>query len=91
MVSKKYGTMRIVNINLEFQDMPSIYDTEVREIVAAIKQGKKMPPILVSKEGYLQNGRHRLMAYKILGYKKIDVEYGYHPAAKVIKQVKNGT
>ncbi len=66
--------------------MPSEFNCDVQEIVKAIRAGKKMPPILVSENGFLQDGRHRLMAYKYLGKSRIDVIYGNHPAATVMKK-----
>ena len=75
--------MKITDINLRFQDMPGKYDSDVQEIMAKIRNGEKVPPILVSRQGYLQDGRHRLAAYMFLGRKEIDVVFGNHPAAEV--------
>jgi ParB-like chromosome segregation protein Spo0J len=84
----KYGKMKIKDINLQFQDMDFSQQgkKDVREIMETIRSGKKIPPILVNTSGYLQDGRHRLQAYINLGYKEVDVEYGYHPAAKVVRK-----
>jgi len=78
-------TMKLSDINLEFQDMGFGPEGErdVREIMVAIRRGEQMPPILVNPHGYLQDGRHRYLAYKRLGFKEIPVEIGYHPSAKV--------
>lgn len=80
--------MKIKDINLTFQDMDfgAQGHKDVREIMEAIKRGEEIPPILVSPSGYLQDGRHRLTAFKNLGYKTIEVVYGHHPAAKVVKK-----
>jgi hypothetical protein len=81
------GKMKVKDINVEFQDMDfgAQGHKDVREIQAAIERGEKMPPILVSPSGYLQDGRHRLTAYKRLGALEVNVVYGYHPAAQVKK------
>jgi hypothetical protein len=83
------GRMRVKDINTEFQDMDfgPEGNRDVRNIVTAIKGGEKMPPILVSERGYLQDGRHRLAAYKQLGIEEIDVVYGDHPAATVVPKL----
>lgn len=86
--NSKFGRMKAKEINIMFQDMPPGHEGQIREIMEAIRRGDKIPPILVSKAGYLQDGRHRLEAYKRLGIKEIEVEYGYHPSAKVRKKQK---
>jgi len=85
-----FRKMKICDINTEFQDMDFGPEgrADVKKIAAAIRRGEKMPPILVSKTGFLQDGRHRLAAYKMLGFKEVAVEYGHHPAAKVNKRLK---
>lgn len=82
------GKMKIKDINLTFQDMEfgPQGNRDVREIKLAIKRGDKIPPILVNKAGYLQDGRHRLVAYKELGFDEVEVKYGNHPAAHVKKK-----
>jgi len=84
----KTKRMSINKINTEFQDMRfgASGQNDVRNIVSAIKKGRRMPPVLVSKSGYLQDGRHRLAAYKQLKKRNVRVVYGYHPAAKVTKK-----
>jgi ParB-like chromosome segregation protein Spo0J len=89
MTLKKFGKMNISKINTQFQELPANSEMQVRQLVAAIKRGEKMPPILVSRAGYLQDGRHRLTAYKRLGLTEIEVEYGHHPAAKVVERRSN--
>jgi ParB-like chromosome segregation protein Spo0J len=84
----KFGKMKVLDINTQFQEMPPGHEKQVRDIAGAIRRGDKMRPILVSEGGYLQDGRHRLAAYKRLGIEEIEVEYGYHPAAKVIRKRK---
>jgi 5-formaminoimidazole-4-carboxamide-1-beta-D-ribofuranosyl 5'-monophosphate synthetase len=84
--------MDIRDINLEFQDMDFSPQGEkdVREIMQSINRGDTIPPILVSDSGYLQDGRHRLAAYKRLGFKTIEVEIGRHPDAHVsVVKVRN--
>ncbi|GAG95331.1 unnamed protein product, partial [marine sediment metagenome] len=72
-------TMLIDDINLEFQDLPANAQQQIDEIRVVIEAGEEMPPILVSKDGYLQDGRHRLEAYKQLGIDEIEVKIGSHP------------
>lgn len=86
MTTRKFGKMKVSDINTTFQDMPPNHGAQVREIAIAIKRGDKIPPILVNRSGYLQDGRHRLAAYKLLGIKEVRVEYGTHPAAKVVRR-----
>jgi hypothetical protein len=90
MAAKKFGRMKVKDINTIFQDMPPGHSGQVLEIARAIKKGDKMPPILVNPSGYLQDGRHRLAAYKLLGIKEVEVEWGHHPAAKVVSKKKPG-
>lgn len=89
-MSDKFRMMKIKDINLMFQDMDFSAQgrADVREIMDSIVAGRQIPPILVSSSGYLQDGRHRLAAYKKLGYTEILVEIGNHPAAKVVKKPK---
>jgi ParB-like chromosome segregation protein Spo0J len=82
----KFGKMKVSEINTQFQEIPRGHEDQVREIVQAIRRGDKIPPILVSESGYLQDGRHRLEAYKRLNIGVIAVEYGHHPSAKVVKK-----
>ena len=49
----------------------------VKKIVAGLKQGDKLPPLLVRKykDGYqVLDGHHRFWAYKLLGVKSIPVQ-----------------
>jgi ParB-like nuclease domain len=86
MATKKFGRLNVNTINTGFQEMPPGHQKQVREIAEAIRRGDNIPPILVNRSGYLQDGRHRLAAYKLLGMQEVDVEYGYHPAAKPLKK-----
>ena len=49
----------------------------VKKIVAGLKQGDKLPPLLVRKykDGYqVLDGHHRFWAYKLLGVKSIPAQ-----------------
>lgn len=86
---KKVTRMKVSDINTELQDMEFGPEgkRDVREIAAAIKRGEEIPPILVSEKGYLQDGRHRLLAYKSLGIEDIPVEIGTPQGVKRIPKV----
>ena len=59
----------------------SYYAKNLQNIVAALKKGKKLPPILVRRQGQrfqVIDGHHRFMAYRILKLKEI-------PARIVVK------
>ena len=45
-------------------DMPDEYNDTVNSMVKNLREGKELPPIEVTKDGRLVNGRHRLTAYK---------------------------
>ena len=85
---KKSETRSTRSINTEFQDMDLSPQgrKDVEEIKQKIKRGDDLPPILVSKSGHLQDGRHRLKAYQELGIDEVPVTYGNHPAAKVTEK-----
>jgi hypothetical protein len=49
----------------------------VKKMIVALKQGKKLPPLLVReyKNGYqVLDGHHRFWAYKLLGVKSIPAQ-----------------
>jgi hypothetical protein len=71
--------MRIADIDTRFQPLPEGSSSQVTELMNIIDSGGEIPPILVSKGGYLQDGRHRLEAYKRLGFKDIEVAIGIDP------------
>jgi len=69
--------IKISEINTNFEgDAPS-YAT-VNNLMEAIKNNEEIPPILISENNYLQDGRHRLRAYKNLGYDKVPTIIGYN-------------
>jgi len=53
-------------------------DSHVSKLMQYIRSGEKLPPIVVSPSKYLSDGRHRLEAYRRLGYKKVPTVEGYH-------------
>ena len=56
----------------KFQDKDNVKN--LKDILIALKQGKKLPPILVRKHGngyQVIDGHHRLKAYKLLNKKYI--------------------
>ena len=59
--------------NLE-PDFTGGYD-QVIDMVRHLNKGGTLPPIEVSPFKYLENGRHRLMAYRIAGITQIPVIY----------------
>jgi hypothetical protein len=61
----KPSTMKLKDIDSSREwDMPDRYNQTVREMVESLVEGKGLPPIQVSSKGILQDGRHRLVAYK---------------------------
>ncbi len=75
--NNKIINIQISEINTKFEgDAPS-FET-IFKIMKAIQRNEKIPPILVSPQKYLQDGRHRLEAYKNLGYKTIPAIIGYN-------------
>ena len=76
-VDRKIYFVDVETIDTEFQELPLNSSEQVSEVMDVIKRGEEMPPILISPSGHLQDGRHRLEAYKRLGVKKIPVRYGY--------------
>jgi hypothetical protein len=84
----KQETRNTRSINTEFQDMDLSPQgrKDVEEIKQKIKRGEELPPILVSKSGHLQDGRHRLKAYQEMGIEEVPVVYGNHPSSKVTKK-----
>jgi len=78
--------MGVSEINTQFRELPMGIGSQIQvtEIMDAIQRGKKIPPILVSKSGFLQDGRHKLEAYKRLGYNEVPVVIGHHPSAIVL-------
>ena len=73
--------MNVSDIDTQFQGIAPNAEGEIEGIMEAIEAGKDVPPILVSKNGFLQNGRHRLEAYKRLGVEEITVSIGIDPSS----------
>lgn len=72
--------MRVVrNIDIDLIDydrLPSL--KSVKSLISHLKESKSVPPIKVVKKNgrfILKNGRHRLLAHKILNYKQIKAKY----------------
>lgn len=79
----KVSEMPISEINTRFNEgAPS--SSTVLSLMESIKKKKVVPPILVSPNKFLQDGRHRLQAYKNLGYEKVPVIFGYDPGGSGI-------
>lgn len=77
--------MNINKINTEF-NKPAYHDETVESMVESIYSMNELPPIMVSPEGYLQDGRHRLRAYMEVGEKNIHVVYGIGPGSVQAKE-----
>jgi hypothetical protein len=56
-------------------------EADIEAIMKKIQNGEEIPPILISKSGYLQDGRHRLEAYRRLGYDEVPTIVGHDPSA----------
>ncbi len=78
--------MRISDINTEFNK--PIWDYTTEAMIKHLRQGGTLPPIMVSENGYLHNGRHRLAAYMSLNYKEVPVITG-HEGKELGKKVRN--
>ena len=72
--------MRIEDINTTF-NKPSEYDNTVESMVNTLRLGNSLPPIIVSENGYLQDGRHRLKAYMVVGFDTVEVAVGIPPGS----------
>ena len=88
----KIELVSISYINDKFEPFPEgmASEEDVIKMMNFLKAGGKLPPILISKSGYLIDGRHRLEAYKRLGYNKIPVIKGINPSASSIVDRKTG-
>lgn len=74
----KETEISIDEINTQFnEDAPS--SSTVLSLMKSIENKEPIPPLLISPNKYLQDGRHRLKAYKNLGFKKVPVIFGYDP------------
>lgn len=65
---------------------------KIESIVNDIKSGKKMPPIIISKDLYIIDGHHRWLAYKELDEISIEaIELGYNkePSLELINKVED--
>lgn len=53
-------------------------EENIGKMISMIRKGKKLPPILVRKIGFLKyqviDGHHRFEVYKRLGYKTVEVQ-----------------
>jgi hypothetical protein len=64
--------------------------SDVKAIMEKIQRGEEVPPILISPSGVLQDGRHRLEAYRNLGIEDIPVVVGYDPNVASVTRKSDG-
>ena len=76
-MTEKKGVIKIKDVNTKFQEFPGGPSSEetVKGMVEHLKGGGELPPIVISKNNFLQNGRHRLEAYKRVGREDIPFVY----------------
>ena len=73
----KITNIPISEIDLRFnEDVPSW--ATVNSLMESIRKKEAIPPILISPNKHLEDGRHRLRAYKNLGYTKVPAIIGYN-------------
>ena len=64
------------NIMVSFASGKMPIDREdIDQMVTAIRDGVKFPPVVLNRDNVLVDGHHRYMAYKRLGMKEIPFTY----------------
>ena len=75
---KRYNYVDLQLVRIDRYELP--LNRKVWELARFIENGGTVPPVRVTKSGLggwrLVDGRHRYVAYKLLGLKKINIQYG---------------
>lgn len=74
-MATKRGTIPVDNIKEEFFVRQHLNQDHVRHLAQLYEAGTKLPPLIVTRENQIIDGRHRLAALRLLDKKAADVEW----------------
>jgi ParB-like chromosome segregation protein Spo0J len=74
-VVARHSTINIDTITERFFVRKSLNDDHVIHLASLYQGGTKLPPVEITREGELVDGRHRIAALKLLDRKAVDVLY----------------
>jgi ParB-like chromosome segregation protein Spo0J len=72
-----FATLKIEILRLDFQPSENLIEETVQDMVSAIRRGELLSPIIVRFDGqnyFVQDGFHRVEAYRRLGTREIQAE-----------------